>query len=54
LSSSLHSAAISAAAAGSEEWVREQIATLPPEVIAALWAIFRSQNGNHSPEEDRS
>jgi hypothetical protein len=50
----LHSTAILAAAAGPEDWVRKQIATLPPEVITALWAIFRSQNGDHSPEEDRS
>ena len=36
------------------EAVNSSAATLPPEVITALWAIFRSQNGNHSPEEDRS
>ena len=45
------STAILAAAAGPEDWVRTQIATLPPEVIAALWAIFRGENGSPSPEK---
>ena len=28
------------------------LATLPPEVITALWAIFRGENGSPLPEKD--
>ncbi len=34
------------------DWVWKQIAALPPEVIAALWVIFRSQT--HGSPSDRS
>ena len=34
------------------DWVRKQIAALPPEVIAALWVMFRGQT--HGSPSDRS
>jgi hypothetical protein len=46
--------AISGSAAEPAGWVQKQIASLPPEVIAALWDMFRNQSSGLPPETGQS
>jgi len=46
--------AISGSAAEPAGWVQKQIASLPPEALAALWDMFRNQSSGLPPETGQS